>query len=134
MATGKIPEDPRIDPRIKALFGSFPEIPTEDVVSREAMLAEANSDEAKAREQAMQAFFEMCDNEDIAPSEGISIDTHIVTSEPDNNSINSSNNRRSTSLRLLHPRRRHAIDVVLLRQLPCLGEDHRCTGRCGSHG
>ena len=65
MATGKIPEDPRIDPRIKALFGSFPEIPTEDVVSREAMLAEANSDEAKAREQAMQAFFEMCDNEDI---------------------------------------------------------------------
>ena len=88
MATGKIPEDPRIDPRIKALFGSFPEIPTEDVVSREAMLAEANSDEAKAREQAMQAFFEMCDNEDIAPSEGISIDTHVVTSEPDNNSIN----------------------------------------------
>ncbi len=88
MAHGKIPEDPRIDPRIKALFGTFPEIVTEDVASREAMLAEANSDKAKAREQAMQAFFEMCDNEDIAPSEGISIDTHVITSEPDNNSIN----------------------------------------------
>jgi len=88
MAHGKIPGDPRIDPRIKALFGSFPEIVTEDVASREAMLAEANSDEAKAREQAMQAFFETCDNEDIAPSEGISTDTHVVTSEPDNNSIN----------------------------------------------
>ena len=88
MAHGKIPEDPRIDPRIKALFGSFPEIVTEDAGSREEMLAEANSDEAKAREQAMQAFFEMCDNEDIAPSEGISINTHTVTSEPDANSIN----------------------------------------------
>ncbi len=88
MAHGKIPEDPRIDPRIKALFGSFPEIVTEDVISREEMLAEANSDEAKAREQAMQAFFEMCDNEDIAPSEGIGISTHTVTSEPDANSIN----------------------------------------------
>ncbi len=88
MAHGKIPEDPRIDPRIKALFGSFPEIVTEDAGSREEMLAEANSDEAKAREQAMQAFFEMCDNEDIAPSEGIRINTHTVTSEPDANSIN----------------------------------------------
>ena len=88
MAHGKIPEDPRIDPRIKALFGSFPEIVTEDAGSREEMLAEANSDEAKAREQAMQAFFEMCDNEDIAPSEGISINTHTVTSKPDANSIN----------------------------------------------
>ena len=88
MAHGKISQDPRIDPRIKALFGAFPEIAMEDATSRETMVAKANSDEAKAREQATQAFFESFDNENIAPSDGIHIDTHVVTSQPDNNSIN----------------------------------------------
>ena len=34
----KLTEDPRIDPRIKALMGAFPTIPQPDAESREQML------------------------------------------------------------------------------------------------
>ena len=46
----KIINDPRIDPRIKAVLGAAPDIvPAGDVASREALLAEENSPAAQAR-------------------------------------------------------------------------------------
>ena len=42
--------------------------------------------------------------------------------------------RQDPTVRLLHSRRRHGDDVLLLRQLPRLGPDDRGPGRRGGHG
>ena len=49
----KLTDDPRIDPRIKAVMGSFPEGSLGDAPSREVLLKEANTEEAIAGRQAM---------------------------------------------------------------------------------
>ncbi len=84
----KILDDPRIDPRIKALFGSWNFPAQGNVASRELLLAEANSEPAKQAAAAMQAMFEAADNETIAPSKGLKIHSERVVSQPDGNTIN----------------------------------------------
>ncbi|MCB1693814.1 MAG: alpha/beta hydrolase, partial [Pseudomonadales bacterium] len=84
----KISEDPRIDPRIKAIMGAMDMPEAGDVPSRGAMLEAANSEEAKQRWEGTRAMMEMCDNEDVAPSAGLRVDEHHVTSQPDGNTIN----------------------------------------------
>ena len=88
MPNPKITDDPRIDPRIKALFGEMALPAQVDVESREQMLAAANSEAATAGLVGLTAFMEMCDNETIAPSKDLTINTHVFTSAPDGNSIN----------------------------------------------
>lgn len=80
--------DPRIDPRLKAMLAAFPSIEQGDVESREVAVAAANTPEARAADEALAAMFEAADNEEIAPSAGLSIVTHEVPSEPDGNTIN----------------------------------------------
>jgi acetyl esterase len=84
----KITDDPRIDPRIKAIFGKVTMAGGRDVVSREAALEAANSDKAIAARQMVGSFLELCDTEEIAPSEGLVITNKTFTSEPDGNTIN----------------------------------------------
>jgi len=81
----KITEDPRIDPRIKALFGALDLPPQSDVESREALLEASNTPEAKAAEGMLKMFLDACDNEDVAPSAGLEIQDFEFTSEPDQN-------------------------------------------------
>lgn len=86
-----IKTDPRIDPRIKNVFGMMPTNGgggSRDVESREQMIAAANSPEAQAGMAMMMQMLEMADNEDIAPSKGLSVTEHQVTSQPDGNTIN----------------------------------------------
>ena len=84
----KLSEDPRIDPRIKAVFAAMPEMPNPgDAANREQLLAEANSEQAKAAAQGMQAFLAQCDTEEIAPSAGLTTTTREFTSAPDGNTI-----------------------------------------------
>ncbi len=85
--TSKIAQDPRIDPRIKALFGALPQTEMKDVSSREEVLGAVNTPEAQAGREAFRGFMEMCDNEDVAPSAGLTIETHEFRSEPDGNTI-----------------------------------------------
>jgi acetyl esterase/lipase len=85
--TNKIAEDPRIDPRIKAVMGMMPSSPLPDIASREALLAEANRPEALAGEAAMEAMFNMIDTEAIAPSTGLTVRSETFTSSPDGNEI-----------------------------------------------
>src|SRR4051812_47136793 len=89
MANTKITEDPRIDPRIKALFGAF-ELGSVagDASSRDELLQETNTPEALAQREMLNAFLEMCDTEEIASSAGLSVTEHTVVSEPDGNKIN----------------------------------------------
>jgi acetyl esterase/lipase len=85
--TSKLIRDPRIDPRIKAIFAGPDQPPAGDVASREALLAEANSPQALAAQVAADSFLDTCDTEANAPSAGLSIRTDRFISAPDGNEI-----------------------------------------------
>jgi len=81
-------DDPRIDPRIKAVMGDLPALgAAENVESREQMLAEVNTPEALEMRKQMEGMFDLIDNEDTAPSKGLVITTHEFVSQPDGNRI-----------------------------------------------
>ncbi|GAC1591374.1 MAG: alpha/beta hydrolase [Acidimicrobiales bacterium] len=89
MPNALINDDPRIDPRIKAVFGVLDaSAPAGDVASREELLAEASRPEASALRDLITAFLNLSDTEEIAPSEGLVVTEHVVVSEPDANKIN----------------------------------------------
>ena len=83
-----IAEDSRIDPRIKAMFGSFalPALPS--VASREELLAQENSEAALAATAGLKAFLDAMGTEEAAPSTGLSIRTERFASSPDGNTVN----------------------------------------------
>ncbi len=87
MASSKLSDDPRIDPRIKAIFGLMNFPTPKDVASRDEILAQANSEEAQAAIAALNGFMEMCDNETVAPSTGLQISTREFESSPDGNTV-----------------------------------------------
>ena len=84
----KLSEDPRIDPRIKAIFGALDAVGSPDAASREEVIARANSPEAQAATEGLMAFLAMCDTEEIAPSDGLTVTTETFTSSPDGNTVN----------------------------------------------
>ncbi|MFI4933027.1 MAG: alpha/beta hydrolase fold domain-containing protein [Caulobacterales bacterium] len=97
----KLAADPRIDPRIKAVFGAMPDLPPAgDVANRDELLAEENSEAAKARAAAQKALLDAVDNEDVAPSAGLTIRTERLQSSPDGNWINIQFIRPDTAERL----------------------------------
>jgi acetyl esterase/lipase len=83
----RIVEDPRIDPRIKAVFGAMDLPAQRNATSREELVKEANSPEALARAEQLKGFLDMCDNEEIAPSKGLAVTEHSFRSEPDGNTV-----------------------------------------------
>jgi len=84
---GRIADDPRIDPRIKALMDAFPEMSQSDVASREEILEEVSRPEAVALQEQTRAMLEILDDETIAPSAGLDIRTLELTSAPDGNTV-----------------------------------------------
>ena len=83
-----IAADPRLDLRIKALLSALPPIIGADVESREAMVAAANSEAARAEAELFTAFMDLCDTEEAAPSKGLRVHTEKIESAPDGNTIN----------------------------------------------
>lgn len=84
----KIAADPRLDPRIKAVFGEMVfGGDGGDAASREEVLARASTDSAKAAQEGLKSFLALCDTEEIAPSKGLKIHTEEVASKPDGNTI-----------------------------------------------
>jgi acetyl esterase len=84
----KLALDPRIDPRIKAVFATS-ELPRPtSVASREEILSEEATASANARAEGIKAFLDAMDTEVIAPSKGLSLCTERFTSSPDGNSVN----------------------------------------------
>src|SRR3954469_21012328 len=80
--------DPRIDPRIKAVLAAFPTMePRPDATSRDQLLAEASTEEARAQRAMLSKILDAADNDDVAPSKGLSVTEHPVTSQPDGNTI-----------------------------------------------
>lgn len=83
----KLVRDPRIDPRLKALFAWPDRPPVGDIKDRDTLIAEANTPEALAAEAAMVMLFNACDTEENAPRAGLSIRTETYVSAPDGNTI-----------------------------------------------
>jgi acetyl esterase/lipase len=83
----KLSEDPRIDPRLKRLFGKMPAMGGRDMASREEVLERNHSEKAIAGRKVMEAFAERADTEEIAPSDGLTVTTESFTSQPDGNTI-----------------------------------------------
>ena len=84
MTKANMADDPRIDPRIKAVFAN---LDPADVQNRQEILAAASSEEGRAAEEFLRAFLAMSDSEDIAPSTGLDISDHELVSEPDGNTL-----------------------------------------------
>ena len=127
MPNTKITEDPRIDPRIKAIFGGFePMAPAGDAASRDELLREASTEEAVARREMMTAFLAVCDTEDVAPSAGLTTTEHVVVSEPDGNKIN---------IRFIRPEGDETVPCVYyihgggMASMSCYDGNYRAWGR-----
>ena len=85
----KLAEDPRIDPRIKAMFGAMEVLNAPgDVASREEMLAEENTPEGKAAAAQLKAMLDALDNDFVAPTAGLIARTETFVSAPDGNRVN----------------------------------------------
>jgi len=82
-----IANDPRLDPRLKAVLTMMPAANESDVPSREEQLRQANSPQALAATEQLEMIFNMADNEMVAPSAGLNISEHEFTSQPDGNTI-----------------------------------------------
>jgi len=126
--TGKIATDPRIDPRIKAIFGAMDlaagsPTPTSD---REALVAAANSPEAVARRQMLTAFLDLSDTEEVAPSAGLRVAEHEFTSSPDGNRI---------KVRFIRPDNAESLPCVYyihgggMQAMSCYDGNYRAWGR-----
>ena len=122
----KLSEDPRIDPRIKALMGLMPSAPQPDVSDRVTLLAEANTPAALAAREQLTRFMEMADSEDVAPSAGLEVTAHEFTSSPDGNTI---------KVQLIRPEGAAALPCVVylhgggMQAMSCFDGMYRAWGR-----
>lgn len=79
--------DRRLDPRLRAMLSVMPVGAPGDAASREQLLAEARTEQAVAAREAMRAMMEAADDENVAPSAGLSVSTKTFISAPDGNEI-----------------------------------------------
>jgi len=128
MSDNKLASDPRIDPRIKALFGAMnmaaaSGAPTMD---REALVAAANGPEATARRQMMSAFLDMSDTEEVAPPKGLRVTEHTFRSAPDGNTV---------KVRFIRPDTAETLPCVYyihgggMQMMSCYDGNYRAWGR-----
>jgi len=80
-------DDPRIDPRLKALLTAMPVSQSGNAESRAQLLAEANAPEAAAAREAFSTFMDLCDSEESAPSNGLDVSTLEFESSPNGNTV-----------------------------------------------
>ncbi len=125
-----MPQDPttdrRLDPRLKALLAGLPTTSASDVASREELLADVASPEGQQRMEMVVAVMEMCDDETVAPSAGLRVTEHRITSQPDGNEIN---------LRVIRPDTDEALPCVYyihgggMQSMSCYLGNYRAWGR-----
>jgi acetyl esterase len=127
MADDRMAQDPRIDPRIKAVFGGI-ELGSAlgDVANRDDLLKEASSEDVVARIAMFKGFMDLVDSEEVAPSAGLEVSEHRITSQPDGNQIN---------LRLIRPAGQENPACVFyihgggMATLSCYDGNYRAWGR-----
>jgi acetyl esterase/lipase len=123
---GRIADDPRIDPRIKALMDAFPEVGQGDVASRDELLEEVSRPEAVAQQEQVMAMLEILDDETVAPSAGLDTSTIEITSQPDGNTV---------KIQLIRPQGDGALPCVYyihgggMQSMSCFAGMYRSWGR-----
>ncbi|MEM1433127.1 MAG: alpha/beta hydrolase [Pseudomonadota bacterium] len=124
--TNPLQNDPRIDPRIKAVFGAFPAPQPNPVEDREALLARVNTDEAIAVRTAMEQFMKLCDTDAIAPSAGLRTSLHTFTADSAGTECN---------IQLIRPDDDRVLPCVYyihgggMQALSCMHGNYRAWGR-----
>jgi acetyl esterase/lipase len=119
-------DDPRIDPRIKAVFANLELGSVTNVQNREEILATANSDEGRAAEEFLRGFLDLSDNEELAPSAGLDISDHEFISNPDGNTI---------KLRFIRPQSSEPVPCVYyihgggMKTMSCYYGNYQAWGR-----
>lgn len=125
-----INDDPRIDPRIKATVGAMPSMSADDVPDRQTLLDEQNTEDAIAQREQLKAIMDMIDNENIAPSAGLSVSEHEFVSQPDGNTI---------KLRFIRPQGDEALPCVYyihgggMQSMSCYDGMYRAWGKIIAH-
>jgi acetyl esterase len=82
-----VKNDPRLDPRLKSFLAMLPDESAPDVKSREEILEQLATPEAKAAVELTVAVTDSWGSEELAPSTGLRFETLDVVSEPDGNTI-----------------------------------------------
>ena len=85
--TTKLATDPRIDPRIKQMFGAFGIAPLPDAASREEILAAERTPEGRTGARMLKEFMDSFGGEEVAPSVGLRIESEQFRSSPDGNMV-----------------------------------------------
>ena len=87
--TNKIKEDPRIDKRLKAVFGDIPVDSVMDSAAqtRDEIMEEQNSEAAQQGKDVMQMINNSPHYKEVMPDEGLITITKEFTSQPDGNTI-----------------------------------------------
>ena len=122
----KLAEDPRIDPRLKAMFGGMDLTATSNVSSRKELLAEEHSAEGNARAAQLKTMLDAIDNEFVASSAGLATSEHRVVSAPDGNTIN---------IRFIRPEGSETLPCVYyihgggMAMMSCYDGNYRAWGR-----
>ena len=83
----KIATDSRIDPRIKRVFSQINLAAGGNVSSREDVIAIASSEKGNQVRAMVTLWLNAMDDESVAPSDGLNITQHTLTSSPDGNEI-----------------------------------------------
>lgn len=122
----KISADPRIDPRIKAVFGGLDAFAQPDAASREEVIERANAAQSSEQLEGLIAFLAMCDTEEIAPSDGLTFRTLTFKSEPDGNIV---------QIRLIRPEIDEPLPCVYyihgggMARMSCFDPNYQAWGR-----
>jgi acetyl esterase/lipase len=123
---GKLEDDARIDPRIKAIASAIPLVSQVDVDDRAQLLAEVNTPKALAAAREAQVMLDLLDDESIAPSDGLDTSTLEFTSSPDGNAV---------KIQLIRPRSEAALPCVYyihgggMQAMSCFDGLYRAWGR-----
>lgn len=80
-------EDPRIDPRLAAVLALIPVGASPDVASREELLEQVHTPEARAAYAATIQAMNLLDDENVVPHTGLTTSEHQLTSQPDGNTV-----------------------------------------------
>ena len=83
-----IANDPRLDPRIKAILAFMTLGPQRTYATRDEMVAAAATPEAVAQREAFKAVTNLCNTEEVAPTATITEHHEKIVSQPDGNTIN----------------------------------------------
>ena len=84
----RVSADPRIDPRLKAIFGEVPTVSQPNVSSREEIIERFNSPEALAARSRAEEMMAGPELDELAPRDGLTITDETFQSQPDGNTVN----------------------------------------------